>query len=298
MNRHPLKEWAIAVRPWSFPASAMPVVVTSCYLLWTETEIHVGYCLWALVSILLFHAAGNTWSDYFDYRRGIDCTESSSAKSLVNKIFQPREILILSLFLLTAAALSGIGLLLFTQPSLLWIGLGGICCTLAYPFFKYHAAGDFVIFVAYALLPALGTSLIATGAFHYSVLWTIALPVGLITVAILHINNLRDQDNDRQAQISTLPIRLGTRLSAIIYRVELILPLLWIVLCVAVGQLPPASLSVLLVIPATWGNLRTLQRYLQGDSTCILHLDERTAQLQLLFSGILSIAFVLTHLLT
>ena len=39
MSRHSFKEWIIAVRPWSFPASAMPIIVTLAYLFWTGAEI-------------------------------------------------------------------------------------------------------------------------------------------------------------------------------------------------------------------------------------------------------------------
>ena len=34
--KHSLKDWMIAIRPWSFPASAMPVIVTLAYLFWQD----------------------------------------------------------------------------------------------------------------------------------------------------------------------------------------------------------------------------------------------------------------------
>ena len=63
MGKHTFKEWLIATRPWSFPASAMPVIVTCVYLYGTYTQINWLNGLWALVNIIVFHAAGNTWSD-------------------------------------------------------------------------------------------------------------------------------------------------------------------------------------------------------------------------------------------
>lgn len=64
MKKHSLKDWMIAVRPWSFPASSMPVVVTLAYLYWMQQDINWVNGIWALLNIVVFHAAGNTWSDY------------------------------------------------------------------------------------------------------------------------------------------------------------------------------------------------------------------------------------------
>ena len=36
MNKHSLKDWLVAVRPWSFPASAMPVAVILAFLYWMQ----------------------------------------------------------------------------------------------------------------------------------------------------------------------------------------------------------------------------------------------------------------------
>ena len=76
MNKHSFKEWLIAVRPWSFPASAMPVIVTLGYLFWSGADVNWVNGIWALLNIIVFHAAGNAWSDYFDYRTGVDAADT------------------------------------------------------------------------------------------------------------------------------------------------------------------------------------------------------------------------------
>ena len=48
MKKHSLKDWLIAVRPWSFPASAMPVIVTLAYLYWAYGVIEWANGLLAL----------------------------------------------------------------------------------------------------------------------------------------------------------------------------------------------------------------------------------------------------------
>ena len=82
MKKHSLKDWMIAVRPWSFPASSMPVVVTLAYLYWMQQDINWVNGIWALLNIVVFHAAGNTWSDYFDYKHKVDARDTFGAKTL------------------------------------------------------------------------------------------------------------------------------------------------------------------------------------------------------------------------
>ena len=248
MKKHSFKDWMIAVRPWSFPASAMPVVVTLAYLFWMKEDINWANGIWALLNIVVFHAAGNTWSDYFDYKQGVDMKDTFGAKTLTDKMFTP-------------------------------------ACALLYPPLKYNALGDVVIFMAYAFLPTLGTAYVSTGVFLWDVLW-IAIPVGLITVAILHANNTRDMQTDARASIKTLAMELGGRTSVILYCAEILFPFGWIAGCVAAGTFPLWTLLVLLVLVPAVGK----------GVAAIANLDEMTAKLQLLFSLVFALSFVIAGL--
>ena len=295
MKRHSLKDRLMATRPWSFPASAMPVAVTLAYLYWMEQEMNWVNGVWALLNIIVFHAAGNTWSDYFDYRQKVDTQDSFSVKTLIDHQFEPKEIFRLSLGLLTVALTGGVGLLLHTGLPLLYIGIGGMACTLLYPTLKYRALGDVVIFLAYALLPMLGTAYATTGIIDWSTMW-VALPVGLITVAILHANNTRDMQTDRRAGIRTLAMNLGGRASAFLYCVEILFPFGWLIGCAAKGILPWWTLLTFPALWAAWGNVRRMVRFPSSGTQVIVGVDELTAKLQLLFSLLLTLSFVLARL--
>lgn len=295
MQKHTFKDWLTAIRPWSFPASAMPVAVTVGYLFSAHADIDWTNGVWALLNIIVFHAAGNTWSDYFDFRKSVDADDTFGVRTLTSGQFTPKEILALSLSLLAAALAGGIGLLLRTGLPLLYIGLAGAACSVFYPFLKYHALGDFVIFAAYALLPMLGTSYVCISDFDWTVLY-LAVPVGLITVAILHCNNTRDMDTDRRADISTIAMRLGGHVSVWLYCIEILLPYVWLAVCAAAGLFPLWTLLVwLTVIPAIM-NVRMAAGYFSEGPSAIASLDEATARLQLLFSLVLILSFVIAGL--
>lgn len=301
-SKHTLKEWLIAVRPWSFPASAMPVVTTLGYLMWFGCDngqascINWAHGIWALANIILFHAAGNTWSDYFDFRKSVDAEDTFGARTLTGGVFTPKEIKRLSLSLLAVAVAGGLVLLAVTGWPLLWIGLGGIACTLLYPYLKYRALGDLVIFITYAILPMLGTSYVAAGTVIYSSLW-LAVPVGLITVAILHANNTRDTATDRRAHIRTFAMEIGPLGSRIAYYAEITVPFIWVAACAAAGIFPLWSLVTLAAAIPAWQNIKTMHKAKSEGMAAINSLDEMTAKLQMVFSLLLTLSFILADLL-
>lgn len=291
--KHSMKEWLIAVRPWSFPASAMPVLVTLMYLFWAGYEnLNWLAGVWALVNIVIFHAAGNTWSDYYDYKRGVDTTETAGAMTLTTGMFRPEEIKRLSITLLIVALLGGIGLMLLTNWSLLWYGVGGALCVLLYPYLKYRALGDVVIGIAYAWLPCWGTSLVFTGQMQ-SVTLLLAIPLGCITIAILHCNNTRDVCTDGNAHIRTIAMNIGHKRASMLYQFYMLFPFISVVACVVAGLFPYLSLLSLVALPNAWKNAALMRQSSHEDVSSIIRLDERTAQLQLLFSLLLSVSFII-----
>lgn len=291
MTKHTLKEWMIAVRPWSIPASAMPIIVTIAFLFWKEADIKWGYAIWALVGMILFHLAGNVWSDWFDFRKKVDAEDTFGAKTLTTGMFEPKEIRNLAIGLLAVSVACGLGLAAVTGIELLYIGIAGAVLTVLYPFLKYNALGDLDILLTFAFLPTLGTSYAATGAIDWNVL-LIALPVGLITDGILHSNNTRDMLTDKRAGIRTMAMSLGNNVSAWLYGFEVIFPFIWIGVCSITGLMPLTTLAIFLTLPIAIACAQSMKFSLTGGAGVIADLDVRTANLQLLFSLLLTAAFI------
>lgn len=295
-KNHSFKEWVIATRPWSFPASAMPVAVTVAWVAANGYQVNWWFGFWALVNIIFVHAAGNVWSDIADYKKGVDAEDTFGVHALVDYQFTVDEYQRLSLTLNVIAVLGGIALVLLTGPTLLWIGLIGIALSLLYPRLKYMALGDLVIICCYALLPMTGTSFIVSGAIRWEVLW-LALPVGLITVAILHANNVRDIETDSRAGINTFPMMTGRPFGARLYAFEVLFPFVWLLALMAFGLEPWWLLTALLALPVAFKNARVMLAYQQNGKASYANLDEKTAQLQLLFSLLLIVGLVAYRLI-
>lgn len=278
----------MATRPWSFTASSLSIVVSLAYLEWAVGGVNWAYGLWAIIAIIFFHAAGNTWSDWHDFHRGVDAADTHGVDTLTSGRFSPRAILCLSLGLFAAAIALGTGLMLCTGFPLFWVGLAGFLGAIFYPPLKYRALGDLVIMIDYCILPALGTSYVAIGQFAPVVLW-VALPVGLLVNGILHANNTRDMRTDRRANARTLAQVLGVRASVRLYLFQTIFPFAWVLLLIPFGIFPLWAALLLQLVPLVLRNCRLMCTYRsEADAASISSLDQLSAQLQLLFCLVLT----------
>lgn len=290
-KKHSPKDWVIATRPWSFPASAMPVLVTLGYLFWSGHQVNWIIGILTIVNVVLFHAAGNTWSDYKDYKSGVDREDTVGGLSIVSGQFKPEEIKSLSLTLFAIAVAGGLALTCFTGITTLYFGLAGALLTVFYPWLKYHALGDVDIFLTYSVLPVLGTSFVASGEIHLSTL-VLSVPVGLITVAILHSNNTRDIEQDKRAGIKTFAMCVGGKVATALYCLEMLVPFVWVVACVVLGLLPGWCFLVIASAKLAFNNAGQALKYNKEGMKAMVGMDEKTAQLQLAFSVLMFVSFV------
>ena len=147
------------------------------------------------------------------------------------------------------------------------------------------------ILLTFGFLPTLGTSYAATGIIDWNVL-LIAVPVGLITDGILHSNNTRDITTDRRAGITTMAMSLGTRWAAWLYGFEMIYPFAWVGICSMAGILPIHTIVIFMTLPIAMGCAKTMKNSVGQNPMLIADLDVRTANLQMLFSLLLSASLI------
>lgn len=298
--KHTLKEWFAVTRYWSFPVSTMPVVVTFAYL-FCENRLPGGFLpyivlLICLVGVILLHSAGNVLSDWADYRSGVDNESAFAVPNLVFHKYEPKEYLVFSILLFVAGIAAGVGAVLLSGTGLLLIGGIGVLLTLLYSWMKYHALGDLDIFLIFGVLTVLGTAYALTGTFVPEAL-VLSVPIGIVTVSVLHANNTVDTESDRAAGIKTFAMLIGLKASAILYCAYMVLPFLCVIVSVIAGWLHPLSLLCLgAAIPAN-KNFRKACLFKQKGLDAMMGLDKASAQLQLMFSGLLTLGLIIGGLL-
>lgn len=174
------------------------------------------------------------------------------------------------------------------------VTFAGIVAALVYPPLKYRVGGDVVIFIAYTLTPLFATAWIVTGTWSLDAIWAV-LPTGILTVGILHANNLRDAQTDTQAGIRTLASVLGKKWSVWLYHFEMLAPFAILLATVWLGILP---MTVLLTLPIAVAVMTLCKQALRFDgvnTASIATLDASTAKTQLMFSLLMVLGLVAGH---
>ena len=281
------KNWIIATRPWSFPASAMPALFAMAYVFYMQDSIesiHWGYGVAALLGAVLFQASGNLIGDYFDYMYKVDRKESlGSSRMLVDGVFTPKTIFWFGIIVLCIGILLGLFLWSQTGNDLLWIGIVGALGTFFYYKLKYMALGDVLIFVIYGPLIALGTAFVMTNQLYWEVV-VLSIPIAFLVVNILHANNTRDMRDDKLANIKTQALLLGEKGSRIQYTFLAIGAYVAVAIFVLLNMISPLALLVIVTLPLAKKNINLIKQAKIDKPEIIKDLDAMSAQLVMAFT--------------
>lgn len=297
MGKHSFKEWFAVTRYWSFSVSTMPLIVAFAYL-FAKGLVPCGVLPWgilclSLLGVVLLHAAGNVLSDWFDYRSGVDNKDAYAVPNLVFGHFQPKEYLVFSIILFVLGIIDGLALVAICGKGVLIVGIIAVALTALYSFFKYHALGDADIFIVFGVLTVIGLAYAVTGEWHFDAL-VLSVPIGIITVSVLHANNTLDIPTDGGAGIKTFAMLIGEKASAVLYCCYMLLPFICVTVSVIAGWLPLFSLVCLLAAPKAWKNFKQAASYPKVGREAMKGLDFQSSQLQLQFSLLLSIGLLIS----
>ena len=301
-----LKKWLVAVRPWAYPASIMPVLFgTSLAAVYGGVVIKPVLFILSLVAMVILHSAANLLSDVFDYQQGLDQVVTPVSGALVRGWITTGQARRGAAILFALGSSLGLLLVYLTTPLLLYIGGLGVAIGLGYTLMKYHAAGDLAVFLNFGLLGSLGAWVVQTRTFSWlPLIW--AVPISLLVVAILHANNWRDIASDSKQQITTVAVLLGDKGSLFYYGVllfgsmGLILGLVFLPRIFFSGQgnitMPLTFLLCLLALPkaiSLWR--RALHRHQPRQALDFIILDGATSQYNLIFGTLCLLAIWLDY---
>jgi len=88
---------------------------------------------------------------------------------------------------------------------------------------------------------------------------------------------------------------LGPKASAWIYVFEVLFPFAWVAVCSLAGVLPLTTIIMFMALPVAIACAKTMKNSIKGGPVLIADLDVRTANLQLAFSLLLTVAFVVAR---
>jgi 1,4-dihydroxy-2-naphthoate octaprenyltransferase len=165
----------------------------------------------------------NFANDFFDGVRGVDTHERMGPPRLVaSGDATPRAVLAASLVSLGLAAVAGLALALATTPvPILAVGALALVAALLYSGgprpYAGLGLGELMVFLFFGLMATCGSAYVMVETVPAAAWWG-GVVMGLIAVAVLVANNLRDIPTDEASQKRTLAVRLGDRGTRRLYR--------------------------------------------------------------------------------
>jgi 1,4-dihydroxy-2-naphthoate octaprenyltransferase len=206
------QKWILASRPRTLPAAAAPVVAGAAAA-FSDGSFKPVLAVVTLLASLLLQVGANIANDYYDYIKGADTHERTGPTRVTAAgLLTPSQVLAGMWVVFGAAALLGLYLTYEAGWPVIAMGLASIMTAIAYtggPFpLGYFGLGEVFVFIFFGLIATIGTYYIQVEQVTPLSVWT-SVPVGLLIVAILVVNNLRDIPTDRAAGKLTLATRLG-----------------------------------------------------------------------------------------
>lgn len=228
-----LKAWVSAARLRTLPLSVSGILVGSSYAI-LQSSFNVVIFWLAIITTLCLQILSNFANDYGDGVKGTDNSNrvgplravqsgSISDKQMKKGIIATSIFALVFIFTLIYFSFDGQK---FTY-ALFFIGLGvlaiyaAINYTVGKSAYGYRGLGDVFVFIFFGLVSVLGSYFL----YHQKVDFLIILPaiaIGLLSTAVLNLNNMRDQVGDALAGKITMAVKLGYK-KAKIYHISLII---------------------------------------------------------------------------
>jgi 1,4-dihydroxy-2-naphthoate octaprenyltransferase len=224
-----MRHWIEAARLRTLPLSVSGIIVGSVYALANPTQeiltptqvFHWRIFAFAMLTTLGLQVLSNFANDYGDGIRGTDNDDRIGPKRAIQSgVISPasmkRAIIITAVLTLFSAVLliyfsfryTNIGYSAF----FLVLGLLAIASAIRYTVgntaYGYRGYGDMFVFAFFGLVSTLGVNFLHSKQFD----WQLLLPaasIGLLSTAVLNLNNMRDEASDRKSGKNTMVVKMG-----------------------------------------------------------------------------------------
>jgi 1,4-dihydroxy-2-naphthoate polyprenyltransferase len=200
---------------------ALASIVLGSLLAAADGGHHLMVTLLAILTATCLQVLSNLANDYGDFVHGADQSGRVGPQRAVQSGLVTPQAMRLAIMLF-------IGLSALVGMALLWVALGVEALLLALLFlllgaaaigaavsytagvrpYGYVGLGDLAVFIFFGWVGVLGSYFLHIGRLE----WPLLLPAtccGLLSVAVLNVNNIRDLESDRQAGKLSIPVRLG-----------------------------------------------------------------------------------------
>jgi 1,4-dihydroxy-2-naphthoate polyprenyltransferase len=290
--RTKLFSWLVITRAPFLTATIVPVITAAA---WVVSQGYIQPFPWSLfllafIGAIALHISANTFNDYFDWKSGTDPANneyfspfSGGSRSIELGLISEKNLLLVAWIALGVATLAGLPILLARGLPLLLFGLVAAFSVYFYtaPPLRLAARkglGELLVGLNFGPLLVAGTVFAISGIVTWQAFF-IGLPIGLLTTAILWINQFPDMASDASTGKHNLVVLLGKQRARWGYFLLLATSFGLPVIGVTLGILPFTSLLILAALPLAISAVRVLFHHYNdralvkaNSNTILLHL--------------------------
>ncbi len=218
-----MNRWVEAARPRTLPLAVASIMLGNM-LAYSQGTFDWIIAILAILTTVALQVLSNFANDFGDSMNGVDNQDRKVAlRAVQTGKINREEMKKVVVFTATLSFFMGVGLLAYSLQDASWdiwmkfLGLGVACIAAAIAYtvgkrpYGYMGLGDLSVFLFFGLVGTMGSYFLQTKTLP----WHIALPAagcGLLSVAVLNLNNLRDLENDKRTGKYSIPVRIGKTL--------------------------------------------------------------------------------------
>ena len=265
----------MAARPRTLPAALAPVFVGSAAAWVALTPDASDDFYWlrfaaALVASIFIQIGTNLANDYSDAKRGADTVDRlGPVRVTASGLAAPKRVLHATWAAFAIAVLVGLYLVVEVGPEILVVGILSIIAGILYTGgpkpYGYEGLGEVFVFVFFGLVAVNGSFYVQLEDLEL-LPFLLSLPIGLLSAAILVVNNVRDIDTDRRAGKRTLAVRLGRERTRDLYTAMIVASYALLPIALLLGDGPALGLLGLLSAPLAVKPLRAVRERTDGPA--------------------------------
>ena len=212
--------WISSMRLRTLPLSISGIILASCFAAYNGF-FDWKVCVLAILTTLSFQILSNFANDYGDGVKGTDNNDRigperaiQSGKISPEEMFNAIKInVLISIGLAFFLVFSAFGVKHFFLTIIFFVlGIACIIAAIRYTVGKnaygYNGLGDLFVFLFFGLISVIGCYVLYAKTIDH-VVFLPACTIGLLSAAVLNLNNMRDIVSDEKSQKITLAVKLG-----------------------------------------------------------------------------------------
>tara|TARA_R110002074_G_scaffold279971_3_gene451457 strand:- start:2321 stop:3214 length:894 start_codon:yes stop_codon:yes gene_type:complete len=214
-----------------------------------------GFFDWSIFILSIFTTIGfqvlsNFANDYGDGIKGTDAIRTGEERMVSSGKISPKQMKTAMIITATVTILIALVLIYlafgknnFAYSILFFtLGIASIVAAIKYTVgnsaYGYSGLGDVFVFVFFGLLSVLGSYFLFTKQIEFLILLP-AFSIGLLSTAVLNLNNMRDRENDKKSNKNTIVVKIGATAAKKYHYSLLIFSLVFAVVYVILNYVSP-----------------------------------------------------------